>query len=212
MLKNVSIVLECGAANGASNLGANPLTRFARGLWQRISGPFRPRVLSATFGDEGVGGESGEFSDFQWGPQLLVKEAEVDDDEIEISGTFDLSDGPFDPSSENVTITFGNCATACIELVLAGADFEQDDGEFEFESEDGDVEIDFEIRDDGRFEIDVEGISVDGIDLSFVSLMIEIGTRRQGVGLEFDEDGECVRANGSGGCDEDDDDDDDDDG
>ena len=209
VLQNVFVELDCSGTNG-SNLGANPLTRLARGLWRKITGPFRPQVLHATFGDRGAGGLTGFFSDFQNAPQLFVEEAEVDDDEIEISGTFDLSGGPFDPTMENVTITFGDCMAACIKLELLGADFEEDDGEFEFESEDGDLEIEFEIRADGQFELEVEGVDVDGIDLDFVSFMMKIGDRHQGVGLEFNEDGDCISANGSGGCQGDDDDDDDD--
>ena len=123
---------------------------------------------------------------------------------FEDRGTFDFDGGAFDPNSEDVTITFGECTdpSACtnVEFTIAAGDFERDDGQFEAESEDGDGEIEVGIRADGRYEISMDGIDVDGIDLSFVSFTIQIGDQVQGVGLEFNEDGECIHANGSGGC------------
>ena len=175
-----------------------------------------------------LGGETGKFSNFQYGPQMLVTKARVKNkrrsrkDEIEIKGTFDFAGGGFDPGAEDVTITFGECknppdCTTNLELFLAGADFEREGrGKFKFESENRNRKIKVEIRRNGRFEIKVKGMEVGGIDLEIVSFMMQIGDQTQGVGLEFDNRGRCVRANGSPGCgndedDEDDEDDDDDD-
>ncbi len=71
-------------------------------------------------------------------------------------------------------------------------------------------EVKVEIHRSGRYKIKVKGIEVDGIDLEFVSFMMHIGDQRQGVGLEFNNRGRCVRANGSPGCGNDDEDEDDD--
>ena len=209
VLQNVFVDLECEPTNGASNLGANPVTRLARGLWRKITGPFRPQVLYATFGDRGAGGLTGFFSDFQNAPQLFVEGAEVTTDEITINGTFDFDGTPFQPQkpqNEDVTITFGECTdpptcTTNVQFVAAGAAFARTDGDdgWVFRLENG-GETRVVISDDDAYDISIEGTDVDGIDLSFVSFIMQIGTRLQGVGLEFNEDGECIRANGTGGC------------
>ena len=120
-----------------------------------------------------------------------------------------------------MTITFGECndPSACtnVELFIAGLDFERKGRrKFDFKFEDRDRGVKVEIRRDGRYKIKLKDIDVDDIDLEFVSFMMQIGDQTQFVGLEFDNRGRCVRANGSPGCgndedDEDDEDDDDDD-
>ena len=54
VLQNVD-TLDCGEIEASSNLGANPLTRFASGLWQKVTAPFRPQALQAAFGHFGTG-------------------------------------------------------------------------------------------------------------------------------------------------------------
>jgi hypothetical protein len=124
-------------------------------------------------------------------------------DEIRIQGTFDFGGGAFDPANEDVEIRFGECTAVsqCWELSIPRANFERNRAGTGYEF--GNRQTNVEIFDNGRFQIRMTGeVDLDVMDLDFVSLTMEIGARHQGVGLEFDDRGKCIGANGSGGCEE----------
>ena len=115
---------------------------------------------------------------------------------------FDFTDGSFDPRNEDVTITFGECPS-CVELGMDElSDFVRDDDEGKFTATAGakNAKTKVEIFDDGLFKVHWQGLDIDDIDLSFVSFMLHIGGRIQGVGLEFNSQGRCISANQPGGC------------
>ena len=63
-------------------LGSNPLVRFARAGWNKLTGVFGPKPLYATFrrrGDRGTGGGAPEFSKFQFAlPAVMEKVSTTD--------------------------------------------------------------------------------------------------------------------------------------
>ena len=209
VLENDDVDLDCsGAGSGsASNEGGNPLTRFARGMWQRVTAPFRPQVLYAYFGHRGAGGLTRSFSDFQWGQQLSVDGAFVSSirragyGELRFEGAYDLSNGPFDPQTDDVRLQFGECSAVCQQLVIPGQEFLDGNGEkFTAIFGRGNRRTTVEIFTDGRLNIHWRGMDLVGLDKSFVPFMFRINDRIEGVGLEFDKNGRCIAANGSLGC------------
>ena len=205
VLQNVEVELDCG--DTTASLPSTRLGRWALGLWNAATSPFRPKVAYARayFANRGIGGLTGSFSDFLWVDQTRVSRASFKGtpfDRFEARGT--LLDPSFDPATEDVVVQLGECedigdCPGRFRQEISGSDFVLITGEestkLEFKLPDSSIGVTrVEIREDGRFKVEVR--NTDFSDLSsldadepYVSFVLEIGSRIEATGLFIDEEG-----------------------